>query len=131
MTDLEKAKEFFAADLYATEVTGIEIVEAREKYARCSLVLEERHKNAVGHVMGGVLFTLADFVFGISANFGAAAPTVTVSSNIHFLASPRGRVIYGESKLLKDGKRSCFYEITVSDEDGSPVAIVTVNGMHL
>ena len=131
MTDLGKAKEFFAADLYATEVTGIEIVEAREKYARCSLVLEERHKNAVGHVMGGVLFTLADFVFGISANFGAAAPTVTVSSNIHFLASPRGRVIYGESKLLKDGKRSCFYEITVSDEDGSPVAIVTVNGMHL
>ena len=131
MTDLEKAKKFFAADLYATEVTGIEIVEAREKYARCSLVLEERHKNAVGHVMGGVLFTLADFVFGISANFGAAAPTVTVSSNIHFLAAPRGRVIYGESKLLKDGKRSCFYEITVSDEDGSPVAIVTVNGMHL
>ena len=131
MKNLEKAKEFFAADRYATEATGIEIVAVSERYAKCALVLKEHHKNAVGHVMGGVMFTLADFVFGIAANFEAASPTVTVSSNIHFLSSPHGNVIYGESKLLKDGKRSCFYEITVTDEDGTPVAIVTVNGMHL
>jgi acyl-CoA thioesterase len=131
MTDLEKAKEFFAADRYATEATGIEIIAVGNHYAKCALVLKEHHMNAVGHVMGGVMFTLADFVFGIAANFEAPSPTVTVSSNIHFLSSPRGRVIYGESKLLKDGKRSCFYEISVTDEDGTPVAIVTMNGMHL
>ena len=47
MTDLEKAREFFAADRYATEVTGIEIIAVGEHYAKCQLNIEDRHKNAV------------------------------------------------------------------------------------
>ena len=47
MTDLEKAREFFAADRYATEVTGIEIIAVDEHYAKCQLNIEGRHKNAV------------------------------------------------------------------------------------
>ena len=131
MTNLEKAKEFFAADCYATEVTGIEIVAVGEHYAKCQLNVDGRHKNAVGHVMGGVIFTMADFVFAVATNFDAPSPTVTVTSNISYLASPRGNTLYGESKLLKDGRRNCFYEITITDDLGTTVAIVTTNGAHL
>ena len=131
MTNLEEAKEFFAADRYATEVTGIDILQVGEHYAKCVLNIEDRHKNAVGHVMGGVIFTLADFVFAVAANFAAPAPTVTVTSNISYLASPRGNTLYGEAKLLKDGKRNCFYEITITDDLSTPVAVVTTNGAHL
>jgi len=63
--NLEEAKEFFKNDLYATNATGIEIVAVGERYSKCVLKLDERHKNAVGHVMGGVMFTLADFVFAV------------------------------------------------------------------
>lgn len=131
MTDLGKAREFFAADRYATEVTGIEIIAVGEHYAKCQLSIEGRHKNAVGHVMGGVMFTMADFVFAVAANFGAPSPTVTVTSNIAYLASPRGNTLFGEAKLLKDGRRNCFYEITITDDLGTTVAIVTTNGAHL
>ncbi len=131
MTNLEEAKEFFAADRYATEVTGIEILEVGEHYAKCALNIDGRHKNAVGHVMGGVIFTLADFVFAVATNFAAPSPTVTVTSSISYLASPSGNVLYGVAKLLKDGKRHCFYEITITDDLGTPVAIVTTNGAHL
>lgn len=37
MTDLEKAREFFKDDRYATEATGIVIEEVEEHYAKCSL----------------------------------------------------------------------------------------------
>ena len=54
-----------------------------------------------------------------------------MTSNICYLASPRGNTLFGEAKLLKDGRRNCFYEITITDDTGLTVAIVTTNGAHL
>ena len=130
METVEEAREFFSKDRYATLITGIEIDEVGERYARCSLRLNENHKNAVGHVMGGVMFTMADFVFAVATNF-RQPPTVTVTSQISYLSSPKGEILYGESRLLKDGKRNCFYEIAITDDLGTQVAVVNVNGAHL
>jgi len=130
MTSLEEAREFFANDRYATVATGIVIDEIGENYAKCSLKLNENHLNAVNHVMGGVAYTLADFVFAVSTNF-QKPPTVTTVSQISYLASPKGKILYGESKCLKDGKRNCFYEITITDDHGTKVAVVMTNGAHL
>ena len=33
--------------------------------------------------------------------------------------------------LLKDGKRNCFYEISVTDDQGTLVAVVSTTGAHL
>ena len=130
MTLLEEAREFFANDRYATVATGIVIDEIGENYAKCSLRLTENHLNAVNHVMGGVAYTLADFVFAVSTNF-KKPPTVTTVSQISYLASPKGKILYGESKCLKDGKRNCFYEITITDDLGTIVAVVMTSGAHL
>ena len=131
MTDLERAKKFFAADRYATEATGIEILVVDKQYAKCKLATSGIHQNAVGHVMGGVFFTLADFVFAVATNFDAPSPTVTVSSTISYLTVARGNTLYGESRVLRDGKRNCFYQIDITDESGTLVAVVTTTGAHL
>ncbi len=131
MTDLEKAREFFSGDKYATESTGIVIDEVKEKYAKCSLKLNASHKNAVGNVMGGVMFTLADFVFAVATNFNQEDITVTTVSQICYLGMAKGDTLYGESKLIKDGRTTCFYEIVISDNLGNNVAIVTMTGAHL
>jgi acyl-CoA thioesterase len=131
MTDLERAREFFAADRYATEATGIEIIAVDKSYAKCKLVTGGIHQNAVGHVMGGVFFTLADFVFAVATNFDAPSPTVTVSSSISYLTVAKGNVLYGESRVLRDGKRNCFYQIDITDENGTLIAVVTTTGAHL
>ena len=131
MTNLEKAREFFAKDKYATESTGIVIDEVGEKYAKCSLKLNASHKNAVGGVMGGVMFTLADFVFAIATNFNQDCVTVTTVSQICYLGAVKGDTLYGESRLIKDGKTTCFYEIQITDNLGNNVAIVTTTGTHL
>lgn len=130
MTELERAREFFAGDLYATEATGIVIDEVGEGYAKVSLRLDKRHQNAVGHVMGGVMFTMADFAFAVSTNRGGNI-TVSTVAQISHLASPKGKVLYAESRLLKDGKRCCFYQVDVTDDTGAYIASVTFNGTKL
>lgn len=130
MTELEEAREFFIKDRYAMVTTGIEIEEVGERYAKCSLKLDERHMNATGHAMGGAIYTLADFVFAVATNFKQPV-TVTAVSQISYLGAAKGDTLYGESKLLKDGKRTCFYEINITDNLGNAVAVVSTSGSHL
>lgn len=124
------ARDFFSGDRYATECTGIVIEAVGEKYAECSLKLLDVHKNAVGHIMGGVMFTLADFTFAVATNFEQEI-TVSVTSCMNNLSSPKGDELISKSRLIKDGKRNCFYEIDITDNLGTPVAMVSITGAHL
>ena len=127
---LEQAREFFAQDRFAVRCMGAVIEQVGDKYAKCSLILDERHYNAVGQVMGGVAFTLADFVFAVASNF-RQSPTVTLTSQITYLNPVKGKMLLGESRLIKDGKRNCFYEIAITDELGTQVANVMITGAHV
>ena len=131
MSELERIREFFEGDVFATSVTGIVIDEIGDKRAKCSLRLDPRHKNAAGQVMGGVIFTLADFTFAVSANRDKNEVTVTASSNISFVGRVKGDMLIAESKLLRDGKRTCFYEVEIKDEADNLVAVASVVGTHL
>lgn len=130
MTKLEEARIFFAQDRYAVEATGCMIEELDEKYAKCSLRLERRHYNAVGQVMGGVAFTLADFAFAVATNFQQVL-TVSVTSQICYLGTVKGTALIAETRLIKDGKRNCFYEVDVTDNLGNRIALVSITGAHL
>ena len=131
MTPLEEARSIFSEDRFATETTGIEILEVGEKYAKCRLRTGPEHKNAADTVMGGAIFTLADLTFAVASNF-RQRHTVGVVSQISFLSAPKyGTVLYAESRLIRDGRRSCFYEIDITNEEGKPIAHVTMNGMHV
>lgn len=127
MDKTEQAREFFKNDIYAYELTGIEIIEAREGYAKCSLKIEDKHKNALGHVMGGVFFTMADYAFAIASNFNQPA-TVTQTSQIMYLSAVKGSTLYAETEKIRAGRRTCFYKIMISDDTGTDIAYVTTTG---
>jgi len=128
--DLEEARRFFAGDKFAMEATGCVIDEVGEKYAQCSLTLEPKHRNAVGQVMGGVSFTLADFAFAVAANFHQQL-TVSATSSISHLGPVKGSRLIAKTRLIKDGKRNCFYEVDVTDDLDTPIALVMITGAHL
>ena len=130
MTDLERAKAFFKNDQFAIKTTGAEILAVGDHYAKCRLILDERHMNASGRVMGGVYYTLADFAFAVAANFDQP-PTVTAVSQISYLGVPQGNTLTAETHLLKDGRRTCFYEIAIYDDTDTLVAVVSTTGAHL
>ncbi len=124
---LDEAKAFFGMDRYATEQTGIDILEARPGYAKCMLKIEDHHRNAHGQVMGGVFFTMADYTFAIASNFRQPA-TVTQTSQIVFLSPVKGNTLFSETECIRAGRRTCFYKITISDDTGAQNAYVTTTG---
>ena len=130
MTDIEKAREFFGKDKYATVASGIQIDEIGEHYSKCSMKITDNHKNAYGGVMGGAIFTLADFAFAVASNYNAPQ-TVSVTSQINFIGMAKGQCLIAESKVIKDGRTTCLYDVFITDELGTKVAYVTVNGMKL
>ena len=130
MTDLEKAREFFGGDFYATKATGIVIDEVGDHYARCSMEITRNHQNAYGGVMGGATFTLADYTFAVSSNFNQPQ-TVSVTSQINFIGMAKGKKLISESHLIKDGRTTCLYGIDITDDLGTIIAYVTISGMKL
>lgn len=126
MKNIEEARLYFQNDHFATE-NGAVIEELGENYAVCSLQLTEHHRNALGNVMGGVLFTLADFSFAVASNFGKR-PTVSTSSQITFLRAAKGNRLTARAEMIREGRTTVYYEISVFDELGNLVARVTASG---
>jgi acyl-CoA thioesterase len=131
MGNIEEARVIFSKDLYATKLSGIEIDEIGKDYAKCSMRLTENHKNAYGGVMGGAIYTLADFAFAVASNYEKEQATVSLSSQASFMAATAGDTLFAEAKLLKDGKRNNFFEVTVTDNLNKLVAIVAFTGAHV
>ena len=130
MNYLEEARKYFANDLYAVKQTGIVIEAAEPGYARCSLKIEEHHRNSAGQVMGGVYFTMADYAFAIAANLGQEL-TVTQTSQIVYLAAAKGEILYAETEKIKAGRTTCFYKVMITDDTGTQVAYVTTTGFTI
>ena len=125
--DLKALQEKFVQDLFVSEGLGAVIEEADYGYAKCSMEIQPRHCNALGIPMEGTMFTLADFAFAVAAN-QRGRDVVTQASQITFLKSAQGKRLIATARQVKDGKRVCFYEVKVTDDLGTEVAFVTING---
>lgn len=127
---LTQVREQFKKDRFATEATGITIEAVDENYAKCQLIVEEKHMNAAGSVMGGALFTLADFTFAVAANVGGTL-TVSVTSQITYLNAAKGKILTAETHCEKAGRRTCSFMIDITDEYDTKVANVAITGMRI
>ena len=124
-----EALEFFKGDNFALEATGIIIEEVDKDYAKCRLDIDSRHLNANNFVMGGAIFTLADFTMAVAANAGNPQ-TVSLNLNIQYLFPASPPVLFAEAKCIKSGKSIGVYEVDVTDGSGKKVAVVTGSGFR-
>lgn len=123
---IDEVRERFSHDRFAT-VNGAVIDEIGEGYAKCSMTLNETHRNALGAVMGGAIFTLADFAFAVASNWNKN-PQVSLNASISFLGKAKGDHLVAEAHKIKEGRKTCYYEVMVCDELGNQVAHMTSNG---
>ena len=130
MNRLEELREYFSNDLFASEALGAVIDAVDDNYARVSVKLDARHKNARNEIMGGVYYTLADFAFAVATN-SREKDTVSTVCQISFLQPIKGNVLTAETQLVKEGKSLCYYNVDLWDNLGNKVATVSMSGMHL
>lgn len=121
---LEEIEAVFANDRFATEAAGCRVVSGERGRAVCSMELADVHRNAMGNVMSGAIFTLADFALAICCNIGEE-PTVSVDSSISFFRSTQGAALTATAVCDKPGRHLGFYTVTVEDDLGKQIAKMT------
>ena len=123
MKPSEKTIQMFMKDRFATD-NGAVIEEVDDHYAKCSLRIEDRHRNAMGAVMGGVYFTLADFALAVASNW-QKMENVSLNSEITYLTAAKGDRLTAAAVCVKSGRTTGYYRIDVRDDLGNLTAAVT------
>ena len=125
----EEAKAYFSKDRFATD-NGMTVDELDDNHSVTSMTIGDRHRNAYGGVMGGAIFTLADFAFAALTNdleHVAVAQQVSIS----YLSAPKGSRLVATARYKKDGRTSCVVNVDVTDDTGRDVAQFVGTGFKL
>ena len=130
--DLERIRTHYKKDLFATE-NDMVIDSVTEDCVICSMEISEKHKNAVGGVQGGAIFTLADLAFAVHCNLEMVCGedigvTLGQSCSISYLKGTRGNRLISKSTCLTKGRRVSVYRICVEDDLGVQIAEMIANG---
>ena len=126
---IDEARAYFSGDRFATE-NGMTLDECDENHAVTSLALGARHRNALGGVMGGAIFTLADFAFAALTNDRERA-AVAQQVSVNFLAAAKGDRLIATARYKKDGRASCVVNVDVVDDTGREIAQFVGTGFKL
>jgi acyl-CoA thioesterase len=104
---------------------GIKIEEAREDYARVSMVVRADMLNSHGIAHGGMIFALADTAFAYVCN-GANHATVAAQASIVFLDKVReGETLVAEATEVAKEGRAGVTRVAVRADDGRAIAEFT------
>ena len=127
---VEEARNYFVADRFAAE-SGVTLDALDGDVCECSVELrDDLHCNATGGVMGGVIFTLADFAFAVASN-NLHNVTVALQVSVNFMSAAKGKKLIARSKCVKNGRTTCVFNVDVTDELGTAVAQFIGTGYKL
>lgn len=117
---VKKSIRYFENDPFSS-FCKIKIVEAKDGYATAQVTIEDCHLNKIGMVHGGLIFTLADYCFGVAANLqGKAAPTV--QSNILFLNKATEGVLTATARRINKTRKLDTYQVEIHDDNHTLIA---------
>ena len=118
-----------AAAMLAAEGTGpawgIAIEEAREGYARVSMLVRDDMLNGHGIAHGGMIFALADSAFAYVCN-GANHASVAAQAGTVFLGKAElGETLIAEAQEVAREGRAGVTRVSVKTADGRDIAEFT------
>jgi acyl-CoA thioesterase len=118
---MKNIKEFLKNDNFAA-ISGIELLEVSQGYAKAIMNIEEKHLNALKTVQGGAIFTLADLTFAAASNVYGTV-TVAINANISFVKAATGKSLTAEAKETSINPKISTYTVNVTDDKGDLIAI--------
>lgn len=125
---LEKLRAEYKNDKFAINA-GCDIMEASAEKVICEMPIRCDHFNAHGGVMGGAIFTLADFAFAIAANY-AGIPSVAIECNIRYYTATKGTKLIATCTTDKEGRALGHYTVEITDDLGKKIAGYTAIAFH-
>lgn len=103
---------------------GIELVEIGERHAVMRVAVDERHRNYLGGVHGGLLATLVDTVsFFPRPLLPSGREAITSNLAVTYVRGARiGDVLVARSELLHLGRRTASVSVRIEDQGGRLLA---------
>ncbi|MGI6119197.1 MAG: PaaI family thioesterase [Desulfosporosinus sp.] len=113
----------FTDDRFAALI-GIKLVEVKHGYAKANLEITDKHLNAANIVHGGVIFTLADFVFAAASNsYGQVS--LGINASILYLKPGKAKILIAEAKEISTSHKIASYTVDIFHEDREIIARFT------
>ncbi|MBF0152138.1 MAG: hotdog fold thioesterase [Magnetococcales bacterium] len=104
---------------------GIQVEAARSGWCRASLVVTADLLNPFGITHGGVVFTLAEFAYGVAGN-ASGETAVGLMTSMTFPASSReGDRLTAEAREMATGSRTRHFQVEVRRTDGQVIGLFT------
>ena len=119
---MQNLKQLFqTGDKFASHC-GMELVSLAAGHAVTRMAIQPWHRNAVGIVQGGAIFTLADFAFGAASN-SQGRVAVGVNVGITYLKAAKAGVLTAEAREVAATPKLASYTVDVTDEGGPLLAV--------
>jgi acyl-CoA thioesterase len=116
----EALKAFFRKDAFA-EFVGIELIEAGNGRAMARLKLRDHHRNGIGLIQGGVIFTLADLSFAAAVH-SRGQIAVAIHCSISYVKAAQGELLLAEAAEVSCGPKIAVYTVRITDSSGEVIA---------
>lgn len=117
----EALKTFFRRDLFAKFV-GIELLDAEGGRAAARLRLKDHHRNGIGLIQGGAIFTLADLAFAAAVH-SRGQIAVAIHCSISYLKAAKGDLLHAEAKEVSCGPKIAVYTVRITDASGEVISL--------
>ncbi len=106
---------------------GIRLRKLSKKRIDAEMRVTADHINRSGRINGGVLMAFADLLgaMGTLANLPEGCRTTTLESKTNFFAAGEGDALAATALPLHIGRSTMVWQTTISNLDGTRVAIVT------
>ena len=114
-------KTFFRRDLFA-EFVGIELLDAGGGQATARLRLKDHHRNSIGLIQGGAIFTLADLAFAAAVH-SRGQIAVAIHCSISYLKAVKGDLLQAEAEEVSCGPKIAAYTVRITDASGEVISL--------
>lgn len=113
-----------ANDISLLKTLGIHLVEIGDRHAVMQVEVDERHRNYLGGVHGGLIATLADTVcFFPRPLLPSGQAATTINLNVSYVrAATIGDCLRARAELRHKGRRTASLAVTVSDGENRLIA---------
>ena len=113
----------------AADLLGIDLVEAGDGRAVCTMIVRPEMLNFFAGGHGGIIYALADTVAAYACQ-SRGGRTVAQSATISFTAPARDDALLTATAVeCARAGRNGFYDVTITDDKGKTVALVRATSL--
>lgn len=117
---MQEYLDYFGNDKFASS-NGIILTECRPGYAKAEAEINGNHLNGAGVLHGGMIFTIADFVFAAAVNsYGKV--TLSINASVSYFSKINSGRITAEAREISRSNKLITCDINVFDEPGNVIA---------